>query len=261
MFSPDMKEKLIKELNLQLDKNEFYKSDEVDISLDDIDTKHNLTYASLASIPKYEASILGQNTENSNTSSYLKNNYSTNVIKNVGMFKPLVGFESNPLTKNIYNYDTSYKVPVNGMLFYKDDGVKVYNPLTKPCNIVDKSFGNVDSTCLTGDDKCLEGNKNENAVKAYKSSNEYMDFDSLVEKIDEECDDSKVLISPVAENTYEMSDILAQGNTTQVLNLSTIPDNMALRTQSKFRSFWFKQIDVLGGIKSLFHSNSKVKAK
>ncbi len=260
MFSSDMKENLIKELNLQLAKNEFYKSDEVDISLDDIGTKHNLTYANLASIPKYGITNLGENVESNKVNYYLGNNYSTNVIKSVGMFKPLVNFESNPLTKNVYNYDTSYKVSVNGMVFNKDECVKVDNPLTKPCNIVNKSFGNVSNGLVINDDKSFVNDKQENALKAYKSSNEYLDFDSLVERIDEECDDSKVLIKPVAANTYEVSDILAQGNTTQVLNLSTFPDNMALTKQSKFRSFWFKQIDVLGGIKNLFHSN-KVKVK
>ena len=232
LFSPEDKEKLIKELNIQLENKEFYSVDD-DIALpsnifEEFETIQNLKYANLASVTGSEFEKTSSSIQNIYD---LTNNYcESSNFKSVGLFRPLVNSEFNPLDKTVYNYQATYAAPVHGLAFMGNDGGVVENTVQRLYKVVDNSaiIGTV-------------GNNNEVVSANSLSTKEILANDS-----------SKIAITPIAYNTYQMADILKNTIDSQIIDFKAIPRELALAKASKWRNIWFKEIDILGAIKNIF---------
>lgn len=234
MFSLEVKEKLIKELNIQLENKEFYSVDD-DVALpsnifEDLENISAPNYAKLASITGDE---LEKPQNNLKTVYNLTNEYcESNNFKSVGLYRPLINSEFNPLDKTVYNYKATYAAPIHGMAFMKNDGGIIENTISNLYNIVD----------------------NTNIFNKYNSLRNYEKFDVNAIIKDEiiEDDSSKIPVKSIAYNTYQMSDILETTQESQILNFKEIPKELALTKPSKWKSFWFQEINITDTIKNIF---------
>ena len=107
MFSPENRQNLINELNTQLENGTFYSLNNplnITEQNDDFDSLENIgkpAFANLAKITNFE----DDNIMNSQYKDFtISNSYcDSNNFKSVGLYRPLVCSDFNPLNKNVYN--------------------------------------------------------------------------------------------------------------------------------------------------------------
>lgn len=238
MFSSEYKEKLIKELNIQLENNAFYSAPEsIDTTFDSLDTFDNFgntgkfAYGNLANITGFDlTSKVNDNVYNPNVVNTYDKTFEFN---GVGLFRPLISNEFNPLNKTVYNYQASYATPINGLAFMGSDGGIVENPLKQVFNVVD----------------------NTSELLASKTEDVFSDVKESMNSIEVMHQSSVTTIKPIAYNTYQMSDIIEKTIDSQIIDFNAIPRELALTKPSKIKSVLFKQIDVWGAIKGIFAKN------
>lgn len=153
----------------------------------------------------------------------------------VGLYKPFGVSNDNPLGKNVYNYSMSSACAIRGIAFSNGGRGIVENPLAKPYNIVDNTY----------------------EFGRAITNNDFNDVINVA-TVENDISTSKVEITPVAYNTYQMSDILKETKESQIIDFKPIPRELALAKPSKIRGFIERQIDCIRNFKNLFAKN-KVK--
>ncbi len=255
MFASEIKDKLIKELNTQIEDGTFYtmndlskftnKKDDVDM-FDSIGYEHAPAFSGLAKITGFDfdtpAPVQKNNIAKDNMNSY----FDSLKIDGSSLYRPMVSNFSNPLEKSAYTYKPTFDLAVNGMAFLSKNGGIVENPLSKNLNIVNNLTGvtvNTDATI---------------SKVATPATHTVTPVAERATTVTTNLDGYKV--EPIAVNTYNMLDILNEAGASEELIFNAIPKEYALTTVSKWnwKSILFKEIDVLGGIKKIF---SKQKAK
>lgn len=149
--------------------------------------------------------------------------FNRGTFSGVGLYRPLVSNEFNPLNKTIYNYSTAYTIPVHGIAFENKSSEIVENPLSSSYKIVDNLH--------------------------VLNSNVQIQSTPNVEK----------KTTKKIENVCQMSEILKNTDASQIIEFHTIPQNLALVRSSKLRSFLFREIDVIGSLKNIFSKQKIVK--
>lgn len=255
MFASDIKDKLINELNAQIEDGTFYtmndlskftnKKDDVDM-FDSIGYEHAPAFSGLAKITGFDldtpAPVQKNNIAKDNMNSY----FDSLKIDGSSLYRPMVSNFSNPLEKSAYTYKPTFDLAVNGMAFLSKNGGIVENPLSKNLNIVNNLTGTTVNTNTTIA-KATASTVNAVAPVAEKATAVTTNLDGYK-------------VEPIAVNTYNMLDILNEAGASEELIFNAIPKEYALTTVSKWnwKSILFKEVDVLGGIKKIF---SKQKAK
>lgn len=229
MLTTDYKEKLIRELNLQLEDGSFYTlNDTKAFSFkDDVDTFDSIKYeqasafSGLARITGFE---MDKPVQNNLMKSSINSYFDSIKIDGSNLYRPMVSSFSNPLEKNVYTYKPTFDLAINGMAFLSKNGGIVENPLTQNINIVN----NITQNTIAQNPIAFEN-----------------DFVSEI---------GMHKVEPVALNTYNMADILNDSKNTEELQFNTIPKEYALTTVSKptWRDIFFKQVDIFKGLRNIF---------
>ncbi len=235
MLTTDYKEKLIRELNLQLEEGSFYTlNDTKAFSFKDgVDTFDSVKYeqaSAFSGIARITGFEMDKPVQNNLMKSSINSYFDSMKIDGSNLYRPMVSSFSNPLEKNVYTYKPTFDLTINGMAFLSKNGGIVENPLTKNINIVNNITKNTVA---------------QNPIAFEK------DFVSEIEMHK---------VEPVALNTYNMSDILNDSKNTEELQFNTIPKEYALTTVSKstWRDIFFKQVDIFKGLRNIF-SKQKIK--
>lgn len=255
LFASDIKDKLINELNAQIEDGTFYtmndlskftnKKDDVDM-FDSIGYEHAPAFSGLAKITGFDfdtpAPVQKNNIAKDNMNSY----FDSLKIDGSSLYRPMVSNFSNPLEKSAYTYKPTFDLAVNGMAFLSKNGGIVENPLAKNLNIVNNLTGATVNTNTTIA-KATNPTVNTVAPVAEKAIAVTTNLDGYK-------------VEPIAMNTYNMLDILNEAGASEELIFNAIPKEYALTTVSKWnwRNILFKEVDILGGIKKIF---SKQKSK
>ena len=257
MFASEIKDKLIKELNTQIEDGTFYtmndlskfanKKDDVDM-FDSVGYDHAPAFSGLAKITGFDLETASPVQKNNIAKDNMNSYFDSLKIDGSSLYRPMVSNFSNPLEKSAYTYKPTFDLAVNGMAFLSKNGGIVENPLSKNLNIVNNLTGvtvNTDTTIAKAATSAVN-----TAIPAVEKAATTTTTTNL--------DGYKV--EPIAMNTYNMLDILNEAGASEELIFNAIPKEYALTTVSKWnwRSILFKEIDVLGGIKKIF---SKQKAE
>ena len=200
MFTEKNRDNLIKGLEAQLKNGAFYDSDayiDTDISIDSI--------------------------------------FKTPDFTGVGLFRPLVSNQYNPLNTTIYNYKASYATPVHGIAFASKNGEYVEPQHTTSyftdTNTFETTITNNLGT-ITYATPAVSSNSNYNTVITDSVAN-----DGIL----------------IKDSQLNMADIIPKTTSTNVINFSPIPQNLALTARRhSFKDILFMQIDIVGGIKKIF---------
>lgn len=255
LFASDIKDKLINELNAQIEDGTFYtmndlskftnKKDDVDM-FDSIGYEYAPAFSGLAKITGFDfdtpAPVQKNNIAKDNMNSY----FDSLKIDGSSLYRPMVSNFSNPLEKSAYTYKPTFDLAVNGMAFLSKNGGIVENPLSKNLNIVNNLTGTTVNTDATISKVATPATHTVTPV-AERATTVTTNLDGYK-------------VEPIAVNTYNMLDILNEAGASEELIFNAIPKEYALTTVSKWnwKSILFKEVDVLGGIKKIF---SKQKAK
>ncbi len=234
MFATD-KEKLIHELNLQLEEGTFYTlndtkafsfKEEIE-TFDSAKYEQASAFSGLARITGFE---MDKPVQNNLMKSGLNSYFDSIKLDGSNLYRPMVSSFSNPLEKNVYAYKPTFDLAVNGMAFLSKNGGIVENPLTKNLNIVN----NITTS---------EVAKNPIAFEK--------DFITEI---------GMHKVEPIALNTYNMADILSDSDNTEEISFNAIPKEYALITTSKptCKYILFKQVDIFKGLRNIF-SKQKIK--
>lgn len=186
VFSPEDREKLASELNKQIENGDFY---------------HVIENAQIA------PSISEQSIE---------------TFKGVGLFRPLVTSNYNPLKSNIYNYKPIEDTKVHGITFANPSSMSSESLLNDA-----KASGIYTPT------SCANYTYIPNAYK----------------------EPTLVPIREVAKNTYSITDILQNTSDSDVLSFQSVPKELALTKKNTVKDILFKQIDISGTFKKVFGIN------
>lgn len=109
VFSPEDRERLIEELNQQIDNDEFYKMDSIN------------TVNISAGKPSFTTSVSSQ-------------------FKGVGLFRPLITSDYNPFKSNVYHYDTNVQASVHGIAFSSQSSEPVERLVKEPQHVLIKEI-------------------------------------------------------------------------------------------------------------------------
>ncbi|MBQ8298712.1 MAG: hypothetical protein IJX99_02415 [Clostridia bacterium] len=235
MFSPQGNDNLISNNASIAANSALYSFDDSKNKANIVSEKHENkkgAFANFARISCFDDEIGWVSGNLSSTSNDL---YSTHDFASTGLYKPFGVSNDNPLGKNIYSYSMSSATAVRGIAFANGGRGFVENPLAKPYNIVDNTYEF---------NRTITNNDFNDVINVTKS-----------EKIE---DLSRVEITPVAYNTYQISDILKETKSSQIIDFKPIPQELALTKPSKFRSFFGSQIELIRNLKNMF-IRSKVK--
>lgn len=235
MFSPQGNDNLISNNASVVTNSALYSFDDSKNMSNKVSEKHENkkgAFANFARISSFDDEIGWS----SNKSESTFNNYYDNPnFTGAGLYKPFGVNDDNPLGKNVYNYSMSSASVVRGIAFANGGREFVENPLAKPYNIVDNTYE-------LG--RAIKNNDFNDVINITRTKN--------IEVI------SKIEITPIAYNTYQMSDILKETRTSQVIDFRPIPKELALTKPSKLRNFWGNQIGFIKNLKNMF-IKSKVK--
>ncbi len=220
----DFRDKLIKELNLQIEEGSFYTLNNSNVIskknsneiFDSAKYEQSATFSGLARINGLGVAPQPKN----NLDSQKQKSYFDSVkIDGSNLYRPMISSFSNPLDGTAYKYKPTFDLSVNGMAFLSSNGGIVENPLKQPINIVNKVIEKKEITTVA-----KEENTNLNH-----------------------------LIEPIALNTYKMLDIINDSVKPEEISFAPIPREYSLTIRkNRLKEFLFREIDVWKEIKSLF---------
>lgn len=211
-MSPEIKDKLIKELNEQIDNNTFYSlNKEIGVvdNFSTFDSSENIGKTAFSRLAKIENTDIVENTQKY---SNIMERYDTDMFKGVGLYRPLVSSDFNPLQKNVYNYSNTYETMVHRIGFEGKNG-----------GIIENLSNNLYST--------VENNKT--------SQKEIV----LTPYFNNETE-----IKPIAPNTFKIADIIKNSTEGEVINFRQIPTELSLTKTSNFKTFWARSIQTFKNI-------------
>lgn len=237
MFSPYSNDNLIEENTLQIAEKVLYSFGDAENKSVVNPIKHENKKSAFANFASISAFDEMPNWGASSVDNVMNNYYKSPTFQGVSLYKPMGVIADNPLDKGIYSYSMSSANVVKGMAFANSGGI-VKNPLAVPCNVVDNSY---------------EFNR------AMKNNDMYDILNSAKNERNEEVvDASRVEITPIAHNTFQMADILVETQTAQIIDFMPYK-TMALVKTTKMSSFWAKQRAMIDNLKNMFSKKEKIK--
>lgn len=250
MFSPENKKNLINELNKQIEDSTFYSLNR-DVNV----VKENNDFDSMQNIGKPAFARLAKITNNDiieNTAKYssIMDRYDTTSFKGIGVYRPLVTSDFNPLQDNVYNYSntkntikSNYDTIVHRIGFENKVGEIVEKPDLELYKVVNNETTNVIAQTFEA--------INENNIEKSEDI-KYVDNHSLVFGYPKETP-KNTLIEPIAYNTYKMEDILKTTTDNQIIDFNSIPKELALVKSTNSKNAWAKMVGAFGNLKKIFH--------
>ncbi|MBQ9279522.1 MAG: hypothetical protein IJ215_00515 [Clostridia bacterium] len=201
MITEKNKENIIKGLEAELENGTFYQVNQWDVLANtDTDFYHDVFDLSTSK------------------------SYATPEFKGVGLFRPLVSNEFNPLNSTVYNYKASYEAPVHGMAFTGKNGEYVESHYLSGLNLgasITNEFGTV-------------------TVEAPVT---HIDM-----KINNMGTDDNVQVN--------MADILPNTQTANVIDFASVPQELALAKRNHWKDILFMDVDIIGSVKKLWKNIS-----
>ena len=233
MFSPYSNENLIEENTLQIAEKVLYSFGDAENKSVINPIKHENKKSAFANFASISISDEVPILSTPSVDTVMNNYYKSPNFQGVSLYKPLGIVADNPLERSAYNYSMSSVSAVKGMAFSNSGGGIVKNPLVTPCNIVDNSY---------------EFNRTIKNDDVYDILNAKKNVDKVATNIDL----TRVEITPVAHNTFEMADILVETQASQIIDFVPQNKTMALTKTTKMSAFWAKQRAMMNNFKNMF---------